>query len=57
MFYLSSSRMLVAALLVAALGAFTPIHADDRTSDLELKLKEKEAEYKELQQKVQLAAM
>ncbi len=53
MFYRLSSRILLAALIAAALGAFAPTRADDRTSDLELKLKEKEAEYKELQQKVE----
>jgi hypothetical protein len=53
MFYRSSSRILIAALVVAALGAFAPTRADDRTSDLEGQLKKKEAEYKELQQKLQ----
>ena len=53
MFYRSSSRIMLAALIAAALGAFAPTRADDRTSDLEAKLKKKEAEYKELQQQLQ----
>ncbi len=53
MFYRSSSRILLAALIAAALGVFAPTRADERTSDLEGKLKKKEAEYKELQQQLQ----
>jgi hypothetical protein len=53
MFYRSNSRVLLAALIAAMLGACAPTRAEDRTSDLEAKLKKKEAEYKELEQQLQ----
>jgi hypothetical protein len=53
MFYRSGSRILLAALIAAMLGVCAPTRADERTSDLEGKLKKKEAEYKELQQQLQ----
>src|SRR3954468_20114951 len=52
MFYSSSNKILLATMIVAALGVFAPIRADDQTNDIEQQLKQKETQLKELEQKL-----
>jgi len=52
MFYRSSNKILLAAMIVAALGVFAPTRADDQTNDIEQQLKQKESQLKELEQKL-----